>query len=331
MDMRQVLAGFKNLLAVGLTLVLVNACSEDPTLTSTGLLEWDRLELVAEGNEPVLRLLVQEGDRLEAGAIILQQDARRVQAQLDEALALGLQAQAKLAELSRGPRGELIAEAKARLQGLQSEEDSTRREWLRSQSLVAKKLISPEAVDLARTQLQKASANKNAARAALEAMLNGATVEELNQAEAAVAQADAHARALQVTLDNMTLRAPRAGLLDSLLYDVGERPPPGAVIAVLLVDTAPYARVYVPEPVRAQVQQGSSATIYVDGIAQSFEGRVRSISSDAVFTPYYSLTENDRSRLSFLARVEFVDSEGQNLPSGLPLRVEFKPVNASGE
>ncbi len=38
-----------------------------------------------------------------------------------------------------------------------------------------------------------------------------------------------------------------AGVLDTLPFEVGERPGPGDVVAVLLTGEQPYARVYVPE------------------------------------------------------------------------------------
>ncbi len=72
--------------------------------------------------------------------------------------------------------------------------------------------------------------------------------------------------------------------------------------------------VYVPEPMRAKVHQGSQALVSIDGIATPFTGQVRMISSEAVFTHYYSLTERDRSRLSYLAEVELTDTETQGLP-----------------
>jgi len=313
----------KNILGIVLLLTLY-ACSKGEPLSAVGLLEWDRLELIAETNEPILERVAQQGDILEANAIILRQDPRRIQAQLDEAVAVTVQSQARLAELKRGPRAERIDEAKAKLQGAQSEEDNDRTEFIRAQTLLAEKLISKEAVDSARAKLKKASADKKAMRAALEELLHGTTIEELGQAEAAVAQAQARARALTITLDNMTLRAPRQGRLDNLPYQAGERPSAGAVIAVMLINQAPYARIYVPEPLRASVHQGSQASIYIDGIDKPFAGQVRMISSEAVFTPYYSLTERDRSRLSYLAEVQITDPGSVQLPSGVPLRVEFQ-------
>ncbi len=308
---------------LGLALLVVTACSKNEPLDVMGLLEWDRLELVAETNEPIVEISAREGETLAADSIILRQDSRRIQAQLDESEALLAQTRARLAELKRGPRAERIDEAKAKLQGITSEEENARVELNRQQSLVAKKLISSESVDDARTRLNKYTADKNAARASLEELLHGTTAEELQQAEAAVSQAEAGVRGLKVTLDNLTLRAPRPGRLDNLPYEAGERPSTGAVIAVMLIGI-PYARVYVPEPLRANVDQGTQASIYIDGLEKPFQGQVRMISSEAMFTPYYSLTERDRSRLSYLAEVEFTGPDRHDLPSGIPVRVQFQ-------
>jgi HlyD family secretion protein len=247
-----------------------------------------------------------------------------VQAQLDESNALLAQARARLAELKRGPRSEQIDEARARLQGVISEEENARVELKRAKSLLAKTLVSPEVFDAADNRLKKATADRNSVQASLEELLNGTTAEVLQQAEASVAQAEARVRALGITLDNLTLRNPRQGRLDNLPYELGERPASGAVIAVMLVNKTPYARVYVPETLRAKVHQGTEASIYIDGLDKPFTGQVRKISDEAMFTPYYSLNERDRSRLSYLAEVVLIDPLTPQLPSGVPVRVEFR-------
>ena len=58
-----------------------------------------------------------------------------------------------------------------------------------------------------------------------------------------------------------------------------------------------------------------------DGVERDYQGQVRFIASEAEFTPYYSLTAADRSRLSFLAEVVFDEAEAQTLPSGIPVDV----------
>jgi len=118
------------------------------------------------------------------------------------------------------------------------------------------------------------------------------------------------------------VRAPRAGRVDALPFELGERPSAGAVVAVLLVGETPYARVYVPEPVRAQITPGSPAQVFVDGVEQPFAAKVRRVSSDAVFTPYFALTERDRTRLSYLAEV-VLEGEAHGLAAGVPVEVVF--------
>jgi len=113
------------------------------------------------------------------------------------------------------------------------------------------------------------------------------------------------------------------GRVDALPYETGERPPAGAVVAVLLADGAPYARVYVPEALRVRVTPGVAAQVHVDGLPEPFAGRVRSVASEAAFTPYYALTERDRGRLVFVAEVDLVGEAAARLPTGVPVQVEF--------
>jgi HlyD family secretion protein len=65
------------------------------------------------------------------------------------------------------------------------------------------------------------------------------------------------------------------------------------------------------------------ARVRVDGAEEPFAARVRSVSSDAAFTPFHALTERDRGRLVFLAEVDLEGEAARALPSGVPVEVEF--------
>jgi HlyD family secretion protein len=114
-----------------------------------------------------------------------------------------------------------------------------------------------------------------------------------------------------------------AGRVDALPYELGERPPPGAVVAVMLSGAAPYARVYVPEALRVAVIPGGEATVRVDGVATALRGRVRTVAAEPSFTPYYALTERDRGRLVYVAEIDLPDAAARDLPAGVPLQVRF--------
>jgi HlyD family secretion protein len=122
----------------------------------------------------------------------------------------------------------------------------------------------------------------------------------------------------------LDVRAPRAAVVDALPFEPGERPAPGAPVAVLVADGSPWARIHVPEPLRARVGPGARARVRVDGYAEPFEGRLRSISYEAAFTPYFALTQRDRSRLSYLAEVDVVSPGALALPAGVPVEVTFE-------
>jgi HlyD family secretion protein len=188
--------------------------------------------------------------------------------------------------------------AAARIPGADSALANAERELKRAKNLHSSGVASPEVLDRERTRCDAARADRDAARAAFA------------EAEAALVEARVH-----------EVRAPRDGRVDALPYELGERPPAGAVLVVLLADGAPYARVYVPEPVRAQVVPGGRATVHVDGVEGQFPGRVRTVSQEAAFTPYYALTERDRGRLTYLAKIDLEGDAARKLPTGLPLEV----------
>ena len=96
---------------------------------------------------------------------------------------------------------------------------------------------------------------------------------------------------------------------------------------VILGGEQPYARVYVPENLRARVTPGTRASIRMDGLESTIEGRVRWVSSEAAFTPYFALTERDRGRLSYVAKVDISESRDR-LPDGIPVEVEFHFANS---
>ncbi len=85
------------------------------------------------------------------------------------------------------------------------------------------------------------------------------------------------------------MEAPRAGIVDALPYELGERPPKGAPVVVLLAGGLPFARVFIPESRRASVAAGTPATVRIDGSDREWKAEIRYVSSEAAFTPYYAL------------------------------------------
>jgi HlyD family secretion protein len=308
-----------------LVLVLAGCAKNADDAPLVGTLERDRIEIVAEESEPILSLDVREGDRVKLGQVLMKQDTGVASARFAQADAQVAQARHRLSELERGARKETIAEARARLEAARATAERDIREFARAEELVRQRLISQSRLDEARAARDASEGAAKEAQAALDELLNGTRIEQLNQARATLAAAESARRQLEITDARLVVRATRGGVVDALPFKAGERPPKGATVAVLLADTPAFARVYVPEPMRARVVPKTRALIHVDGVEAPLEGFVRWVSSDAAFTPYFALTQRDRSRLAFLAEVQVADERGAQLPAGIPVEVQILP------
>lgn len=304
--------------------LLLAACSRgDPDDIVVGTLERDRLELTAEANEPIVEVVVREGDHVAAGAPLLRLSTDIAQARLDQATAAMSVADRKLAELIKGPRAQEITEARAALESAVSAETTAGNEFKRVSDLVARKLLSESELDQVRVRRDSTVAEYKQATARLNLLLEGTRREAVEQAQAELARARAALAETQASAARYTVVAPRAGIIEALPYKLGERPPTGAPVVVLLADGAPYARVYIPESRRAQFMPGARVTVTIDGSDRSYDGVARFIAAQAQFTPYYALTQDDRSRLSYLAEIDVPGSEANALPAGIPVQVSI--------
>lgn len=310
--------------AVALVAFALAGCTRAPA-EALGTLEYDRITLPAPAAERIVDIAVREGERVEAGARVLTLEHTRGDAQLAAAQADVARQREALDELRNGARAETVAQARANLSAAQAQARDARAYFERLRPLGGQQLVSQADVDRARAAMGNADGQVAAAQAALDELRNGARPEQVAQAQAALGAAEAQLAAQSYSTGRLDVVAPRAGRVDSLPYRLGDEAPIGAPLAVMLVGDQPYARVHVPEPLRAGIEVGDAATVLVgaDG-ERRYSGRVRMIRAEPAFTPYYALTGKDAARLSYLAEVQLEDAAA--LPAGLPLRVQFDVV-----
>jgi HlyD family secretion protein len=310
--------------------ILLHACafaaacgSSEAPPPAVGTLERNRVALIAESREPIVEILLAEGAVVAAGDVLLRLDTTRAEARLAQARAERDRAQRRLDELIRGPRRENILETEARLAGAESELSLRAHEVARVRALVDGKLVSAQDLDRANAARDRAAAERDATAAELSALLSGTTVEELDQARLSLTQAEARMVELGVDLERLTVRAPVPGTLDALPFELGEQPPQGATVAVMLAAGPPFARVYLPAALRSRVSAGAQAEVRVHGRDRVFAARLRFVAAEAAFTPYFALTEHDRGRLSYLAEIDLTEAAALELPTGVPVVVSF--------
>jgi HlyD family secretion protein len=168
----------------------------------------------------VAEVLVEEGDRVEAGQPLVELEPGDLPAQRDyaasqlamaeaalekllagarpeelsQARARAAGAAAALEEARAGARPEQIGAAEARLAAAEAALDKARDDAARADKLIGSGAITQAEVDAARTALRSATATRDAQARALDELKNGVRVEEKRQAAARAAEAEAPAR-----------------------------------------------------------------------------------------------------------------------------------------
>lgn len=307
-------------LAVSL-LALPAACSRDGRPLAVGTIERHRFEIAAPAAEQIIAMPVREGQAVKQGEVVAQLDPGSLAANRASVAAQVSQLRHRLEELTHGARSEEFTQARAQLAAAQAQYDQASREYQRLAELLGRGLIAQAQVDQQLQLRDSSAAAVRSAQAAVELLQKGTRSEQLDQARAALQSAESLLQQQDVLLGRLTLVAPVDGVIEALPYRLGERPVAGAPVVIMLDGGMPYARVYIPEPQRAPLHAGQSLQVKVDGIGAPLAGTLRYIAGEASFTPYFSLTQRDRSRLAFLAEIDLPGPAARALPAGVPVEV----------
>ena len=209
----------------------------------------------------LVALKADQGDRVKAGQLLAQLDARDVEAQLAVAKAGVAQAQANIDKAKSD-----VVSAAATLENAQAV--SARRN-----TLVEKGFASVE-------EAQTNGAVKRVATANLASAQSGVTV-----AEAALQSAEAQEAFEQATLANYSLYAPYDAWIVSRNLELGSMPNPGQSVFTLVAANTVWAVSYVDERLAGRLAIGQPAEITLrSNLAASIPGHVERIEvqSDAV-------------------------------------------------
>lgn len=312
----------KEYLSLICLLVCVSACSDHSKEQALGTLERDRIVLKATATEIITATPIREGTWVKEGDLLVQLDDTQAQNNIKKAEASLANATANQTKLRHGARAEDIAASRAQLERANAQAIEANNNFNRIKPLALQKMVGQSELDNARSLRDTTLADVARATQNLLALTNGTRPEDLTIADAQVAEAEANLHIAQHQLNQLSIKATRDGLLDRLPKYPGERATLNDPLALLLAGKAPYARVYILEPSRAQLRIGQSLNVHVDGYEKAFEGKLRWVSHDPAFTPYYALNSHDRALLMYLAEIDLPEN-ASDIPSGLPVQVDI--------
>ncbi len=303
-----------------LAIACLTGCDQTPP-HALGTLEWDRVNGRAMVSEVIVNIYATEGEVVEVGRPLLKLDDRKIRAEIDNIKGQIQQAEWSLKESIAGPRPQTIAEEQARVESAKATVANAWTVYERRKNLYAQNAISKEQLEQRRKDYLNAQAGLEERNEALSELLEGTRIEKVEQNRSRVASLSSQLVQLNLKMADYTVTAARRGRVDSLPFKRGDRPPANAVVATLLSGDRPWARIYVPEPFRSKMMPGQTYTVRVDGQETPYDARLRTISSEASFTPYYALNEKDRSSLVYVAEFDLLNEQSKSLTAGTPVQL----------
>ncbi len=196
-----------------------------------------------------------------------------------------------------------VTAARARLGAAEAERDYWKSVLANPQELDAQ-------VELARAGVEQAHASVSAAQAQVDALLSGATEEEIAVARARVAQAEARRQAVVSQREEYRLLAPEDGVVLSCACHTGEIAAAGGTLLTLADIDQVWLTAYVPENRLGWVAVGQSVSVAVDAYTgRIFEGRVSHIADQAEYTPRNVATQEERVSTVYAVEVAIANAD----------------------
>lgn len=258
------------------TTVIEPADSYSVSQTYTGEVAALRTSEVGfERGGKLIRVLVEEGDRISLGTPLAKLDTVNLEAQKQGLIAQREQAKAVLAELKNGARTEQINAARANVRDIQRQLEleklkSERREYLYTEGAIAREQL--DEIEFNRQALSERLAN---AQSNLDELQNGTRIERVDAQQAAVDRLDAEIKDLDLTIAKSTIKAPFAGVVAARNLDEGTVVEAGSSVLRIVENARPEVKIGVPILAIDKIQPGSNQKLTIGG--KEYDATVSSI------------------------------------------------------
>jgi HlyD family secretion protein len=304
--------------------LLLPGCEKPASDAWQGYIEGEYVLLASPYAGQLQKLDARRGDRVEAGKPLfaLEQESERA-ARLEAGERLK-SAQARLLNLQAGRRAPEV-------EALRAEGAQARAALVLSSSQLAQQRKLFDGGFIAQARLDEAlgaHARDRARLAEAEAQLRNALQPlgreaEIKAAEGDIAAAQAALAQAAWRLEQKSVAAPAAGLVQDTFFVEGEWVPAGRPIVSLLPPGNVKARFYVPQAALGTMAPGRAVEIRCDGCPAPLQATVSYVSNQAEYTPPVLYSKESRSKLLYLVEARPAPG-GAALHPGQPVDVRLK-------
>ncbi len=295
--------------------------------SGNGRIEATEIDISTKLAGRIEKILVDEGDYVQAGQLLAVMQTSNLEAEREEARAQLQKAltdeKSALAQVSLRESDKKVAEAlvKERLSDL----DAAQRRYNRSKALVAKRAVPVEEFDNDETSFSGAKAAVASARA--QVAVNQAAIDaakaDVNGKRADIKAAEARIARIETDIADCYLKAPRGGRIQYRIAQPGEVLGAGGKLLNLVDLTDVYMTFYLPETAAGRVALSDDARIVLDAARDNVvPAKISFVASIAQFTPKTVETQNEREKLMFRVKAqvdrEFLEKHIEFVKTGLP-------------
>lgn len=307
--------------------LVIGEAPENPRLVAYGNVDVRQVNLAFQVGGRLESILVEEGDRVEAGDVLASIEKGYLEDDLHLAESTVAAQRALVNKLENGSRPEEIAQARAEMERAEAAVGLARTTFERQRELAQHSAASGQKLDEAESALTEAEARLRLAKASLALVLAGPRKEDIAAARARLRADQAALSTANRRYADSDLTAPTTGTILTRVHE------PGAVLqsnttVLTLAPTKPvWVRTYVSEPDLGRIRPGMAADLHTDSRPdEAYLGRIGFISPVAEFTPKSVETADLRVNLVYRLRV-IVENADEGLRQGMPVTVVFRTAD----
>ena len=330
---------FVVLLAIGIFLLSRN---RKPSISHvTGIIDGIEVNLSSKVAGKISRISCNEGDKIQAGQVVITLESDDIKASLEQAMAGVERAKANVnvaeASIENSRANVLAAEAevksaaadleKAGVQMEESGRQAERRKDLYNRNLISKEsrdqMVTEHAINVAAYDSSKEKLNAARSRKDAAASQLNAAIGQWNSSKAMLKEAEANRAFFRSKLDDTSIVTPVTGTVIFRALEKGEMASPGATVLTIVDLNSLYARVDIDETKIGKVVLNGKAFVRVEGVpGKTFEGRISEIGRYGEFATQRDVVRGREDIKTFRVKVRVDDPSGMLKP-GMTVDVEI--------
>jgi len=254
---------------------------------------------------------VRRGDRVEAGAPLIELEKRDAEINVAQARASLAKSESNLANLKQGRRPEEIAAIQASLTSARATAEQAAKNFQRQADLFKRGIATQAVFDSAETNLELARTKVIELQANLSVAQLPARSDEIKAGTAQVEEARAILDQAEWRLAKRSVSVPVDGIVYDIVRNPGEVAGPQAPVLSVLPDGAIKLKLYVSEEDLSSVGLGRQLHVNCDGCGPETTATVSYIAPDPEYTPPVIYSLENRQKLVYL--VEARPDEGSEV------------------